>query len=76
LISNSSTSTSKWTLLYHRVDRLYQQLRQNVLHNVIKVYQDTGYYWEQYDDQTGQGIRGHPFTGWTALTVNLFLESY
>ena len=59
-----------------RVRRLYTNLRNNVLRTVLSQYQETGYFWEQYDDVTGKGIRGHPFTGWTALIANIMAELY
>jgi mannosyl-oligosaccharide glucosidase len=43
---------------------------------MLKEYKETGFYWEQYDDKTGKGIRGHPFTGWSATIVNIFYEWY
>jgi mannosyl-oligosaccharide glucosidase len=55
---------------------LHAQLRANILKNVANEYRATGYFWEQYDDQTGRGIRGHPFTGWTSLFVNIMYEMY
>ncbi|KAF8162958.1 glycoside hydrolase family 63 protein [Crassisporium funariophilum] len=48
---------------------IYQQLRKNVVDNVVKEYERTGYVWEQYDPITGEGKRSHPFTGWTSLTA-------
>jgi len=59
-----------------RVARLYKSLRQNVVNTVVGQYLSTGYFWEQYDDRTGEGIRGHPFTGWTALVVSIMSEKY
>ena len=56
--------------------RLYTQLRSNLIHTVVEEYQRTGYFWEHYNDTTGKGMRGHPFTGWTALIVNIIAESY
>ncbi|KAF8352343.1 glycoside hydrolase [Amanita rubescens] len=50
-----------------RAKEIYAELRQNIVNNVIKEYQRTGYVWEQYDAQTGEGRRSHPFTGWTVI---------
>ncbi|XP_076871767.1 mannosyl-oligosaccharide glucosidase [Brachyhypopomus gauderio] len=55
---------------------LYQELRTNVINNVYKQYQDTGYIWEQYSDSTGRGQGSHPFTGWSALVVLIMAEEY
>ncbi|KAG9001821.1 Processing alpha glucosidase I, partial [Tulasnella sp. 427] len=49
--------------------QVYDQLRKNVIENVYKEYERTGYVWEQYDANTGQGRRSHPFTGWTSLVT-------
>ncbi|EFN57426.1 hypothetical protein CHLNCDRAFT_20925, partial [Chlorella variabilis] len=50
---------------------LHQELRRNLLQNIVREYERTGYLWEQYDDATGQGKGSHPFTGWTALVALL-----
>ena len=55
---------------------LYARLRRNVVRNVLGEYKRTGFFWEQYQDDTGEGMRGHPFTGWTVLFVNLMAEMY
>jgi len=39
-------------------------------------YQLTGYVWEQYDPKTGKGKRSHPFTGWSALVINILAEKF
>lgn len=59
-----------------RILKLYNLLRNNIIQTVIGQYIKTGYFWEQYDDITGEGIRGHPFTGWTSLIVNIMAEKY
>ncbi len=59
-----------------RCAELYSALRRNVMRNVLREFHSTGYLWEQYDDRTGQGIRGHPFSGWTVLVVNIMAEKY
>lgn len=60
----------------YKCSDLYNQLRTNLLKNIAKVYNETGYYWEQYDDETGKGLGDHPFTGWTSLYVNILYEIY
>ncbi|KAI8874397.1 hypothetical protein GQ42DRAFT_151975 [Ramicandelaber brevisporus] len=55
---------------------IYQQLRRNVIDNVIKQYKDTGFLWEQYSPATGKGMKAHPFTGWTSLIALIIAEKY
>ena len=43
-----------------RAGRLYKQLRKNLLRTILGEYHRTGFFWEQYEDTTGKGIRGHP----------------
>lgn len=54
--------------------RLYHELRKNIQNSVLQTYHDTGNYWEHYEDEHGKGTRGHPFTGWTALIVNIMAD--
>lgn len=49
--------------------RLYSQLRQNLVNNIVKQWKDTGFAWEQYNPETGLGQRTQHFTGWTSLVV-------
>ncbi|KAI5820097.1 glycoside hydrolase [Pyronema omphalodes] len=51
--------------------RIYKNLRKNVVENVYKNWEETGYAWEQYDSITGKGQRTAHFLGWTSLVVNL-----
>jgi mannosyl-oligosaccharide glucosidase len=59
-----------------RCSQVYFRLRQNILRTILGEFNRTGYIWEQYDDSSGQGIRGRPFTGWSALVVNIMTEIY
>ncbi|KAI0050009.1 glycoside hydrolase family 63 protein [Auriscalpium vulgare] len=56
--------------------KIYQELRENIIQNVHKEYERTGYVWEQYDSLTGEGRRSHPFTGWTSLVTLIISEKY
>ncbi|KAK0041346.1 mannosyl-oligosaccharide glucosidase [Biomphalaria pfeifferi] len=55
---------------------VYSNLRNNLVNNIIKEYQRTGYIWENYSDKTGEGKGSHPFTGWSALVVLMMAEKY
>ncbi|CAI7919044.1 unnamed protein product [Closterium sp. NIES-54] len=53
-----------------RAAELYRELRFNLVRNIVERYQESGYFWEQYDNTAdGKGKGAHPFTGWTALLV-------
>lgn len=56
--------------------RIYVELRHNVVRNIINQYKRTGYIWEQYNDETGEGSGCKPFTGWSALVVLIMSEQY
>lgn len=56
--------------------RIHDELRQNILRNVVQQYHTTGYLWENYRDENGRGQGSHPFTGWTALVVLIAGETY
>jgi mannosyl-oligosaccharide glucosidase len=47
----------------------YIELRKNIVNNVYNVYQETGYAWEQYNEETGNGQRTRHFLGWTSLVI-------
>ncbi|KAI8099053.1 glycoside hydrolase [Halteromyces radiatus] len=55
---------------------IYTNLRNNLISTVFNDYQKTGYVWEQYSDDTGEGLRSHPFTGWTSLILLMMAEIY
>jgi mannosyl-oligosaccharide glucosidase len=56
--------------------KIYADLRKNLIANVFKQYQSTGFIWEQYSCTDGQGSRSHPFTGWTSLLLLVMAEKY
>ncbi|GBG60662.1 hypothetical protein CBR_g11887 [Chara braunii] len=57
--------------------RLYAELRENVIRNVVQRYQESGYLWENYDHmRSGKGKGAHPFTGWTSLIVLIMAETF
>ncbi|TMW67836.1 hypothetical protein Poli38472_007508 [Pythium oligandrum] len=62
--------------------QIYNSLRKNVISNIYSEYTRSGYLWEQYSgninagDHYGRGQRCHPFSGWTALVVNIMAENY
>ncbi|RQM28853.1 hypothetical protein B5M09_003411, partial [Aphanomyces astaci] len=55
---------------------LYDTLRDRVVAAISHEYKATGYLYEQYNPHTGRGQRCHPFSGWTALVVNILAETY
>ena len=55
---------------------IYKELRQNIISNVFQQYKATGFIWENYNDNTGEGKGSHPFTGWSALVLSIMAEDY
>jgi mannosyl-oligosaccharide glucosidase len=51
-----------------------RELRAALLRTVAGGYARTGFFWEQYDDRTGEGMGSRPFTGWTALVTLIAAE--
>ncbi|KAI1633582.1 glycoside hydrolase [Biscogniauxia mediterranea] len=54
-----------------RARDLYNRLRANLVETVYKSWEETGFAWEQYNPETGQGQRTQHFTGWTSLVVKI-----
>jgi mannosyl-oligosaccharide glucosidase len=61
---------------YSYLEKDYTDLRKSVVNNMIKNFSENGFIWEVYDDIDGHGKYNHPFTGWSALVVNLIYELY
>jgi mannosyl-oligosaccharide glucosidase len=55
---------------------IYSKLRENVLKNVAEQFEKTGFFWENYNDKTGEGMGTRPFTGWTSLILNILAEKF
>ncbi|GER29135.1 glucosidase [Striga asiatica] len=55
---------------------IYNDLRSNLIRNVVSNYNQTGYLWEQYDQKKGKGKGARLFTGWTSLIVLIMAEAY
>lgn len=48
------------------------------LRNVVRNYNQTGFFWEQYDQKNGKGKGkgARLFTGWTSLVLLIMAEAY
>ncbi|KAK9809318.1 hypothetical protein WJX73_004307 [Symbiochloris irregularis] len=55
---------------------IHDELRKNLLQNIVGKYQSSGFLWENYDDSDGHGRGCHPFSGWTALVVLIAGQRY
>lgn len=55
---------------------LHEELRSNLLQNLGRVYNETGFLWENYGEDDGRGKGSHPFSGWTALLVLIAGRTY
>lgn len=56
--------------------KIYKNLRNNLVTNVMKEYYRQGYLYEKYNDGTGEGEGCHPFSGWSSLIVTIMAEIY
>lgn len=54
----------------------YNHVRQAIISTVVSEWEQTGFLWEQYNDESGRGQRTFPFTGWTSLVVLIMAERY
>ncbi|NXM29657.1 MOGS glucosidase, partial [Oxyruncus cristatus] len=56
--------------------QLYRELHRNLVTNVFRQHEATGFLWEHYRDSDGTGQGCHPFAGWSALVVLAMAEDY
>lgn len=54
-----------------RATDLYNRLRVNLVNTVYNSWKTTGFAWEQYNPDSGDGQRTQHFTGWTSLVVKI-----
>ncbi len=54
-----------------RAAGIYKRLRHNLVSNIYKSWEETGFAWEQYNPEDGHGQRTQHFTGWTSLVVKV-----
>lgn len=54
-----------------RIREIYKELRKNVVENIYKNWEETGFVWEQYNPDDGKGQRSRPFNGWSALALKM-----
>lgn len=59
--------------LLEKIEKAYAELRRNLIQNVFKQWQETGFVWESYDDQTGENKGAKNFLGWSS-TILLMME--
>ena len=62
--------------LRSKIRLAYLEIQTGLTVMVVKSYVATGFIWEVYDGDFGNGFNNHPFTGWSALIVNITAELY
>lgn len=56
--------------------KIYSELRNNVVTNVCNQKFTKNYFFEQYNQNNGEGQQRFPFTGWTASVLLMMYEKY
>lgn len=59
-----------------RARTVYEELRRNLIRNIVRNYKQSGFLWEQYEQKGGKGKGARAFTGWTSLVVLIMAEAY
>lgn len=59
-----------------RAAKTYEFLRQTILRNTMKVFEESNQFWENYSSEDGSGKSGRQFTGWTSLILLIMAEMY
>ena len=55
---------------------LYNSARANVIRSVYNTWANTHYFYENFNDNTGNPQFNHPFNGWTSLILLVVSENY
>ena len=55
---------------------VYNKLRKNIIENIYLQKEKHGYFFEQYNQDNGEGQKNFPFTGLTALVLLIIYEKY
>jgi mannosyl-oligosaccharide glucosidase len=55
---------------------LYNGGRANVVRSMYNAWMNTHYFYENYDDKTGNPQFNHPFNGWSSLILLIIAENY
>ncbi|MDR0547121.1 MAG: glycoside hydrolase [Dysgonamonadaceae bacterium] len=65
-------------LTHHKLDSLAYEIASNHFDNVIRVYNETGTFWENYAPETGYFSKNsrRDFVGWTGITPISILFEY
>jgi len=57
-------------------ESIYTELRNDLIKAMYKSWSETSFLFEQYNQDTGDGQRNHPFAGWSALISLIIAERY
>lgn len=59
-----------------RAAALHISLKNEILNNARQEWERSGFLWENYSPDTGEGKSGRQFTGWSALVVLIYGDLY
>ena len=56
--------------------KLYNELRENLMRTICGQWKNSGYFWETFDDGSASGTHHSLFSGWTSLVTLIISEKY
>ena len=78
--TNFNYLTLKSLKVYYNQDikgqEVYQRLRQNNIQNVCENKRNNGFFYQNYNPETGKGENLFPYNGWTSLITSIMHEIY